>query len=250
MRRRLAPAAMRALQSDGAAPRTPGVRWRGPLRPAPLPPGRAGARLAESAPFHGADSKHQDTSILGKGREIRQDEGRESALPHKDMAAAIETVRVLESAQPAVSPAFEFLVCYRAGSPRSAGTGGPAMVSIPRSRSSVLFTSPPPSLEPGRVNPARYRDVAAEEQPVDDDNASAGRMRYKSTPSSQLFTQYSQTYWYGTCAGTVNLASETAHRADMPRATRSWGANPDERAQSRRQGRQPAAAGRSVSGAP
>ena len=36
-RARLAP----ALPSDGAASRTPGVRWRGPLRPAPLPPRRA-----------------------------------------------------------------------------------------------------------------------------------------------------------------------------------------------------------------
>ena len=41
------------LHSDGAAPRTPGVRWRGPYCPAPLPPSRAVRGLGHSAPTGG-----------------------------------------------------------------------------------------------------------------------------------------------------------------------------------------------------
>ena len=56
---RAAPAEARCArhQSDGATPRTPGVRLRGPRRPAPLPPRRAVRALREPARVCGAGSR-------------------------------------------------------------------------------------------------------------------------------------------------------------------------------------------------
>ena len=74
-----------ARENPPAHPRGPGVGDRhGPAERQPVRPGGAGARSAE---------RHRD----------RQ------ALPHKDVAAAIETVRG-GAAQPAVRLTFEFLV--------------------------------------------------------------------------------------------------------------------------------------------
>ena len=53
------------------------------------------------------------------------------ALPHKDVAAAVETVRASRSAQPAVKLAFEFLVltAARSGEVRLATSTRPAEIS-------------------------------------------------------------------------------------------------------------------------
>ena len=83
------------------------------------------------------------------------------ALPHKDVAAAIETVRDSGSAQPAVRLAFEFLVltAARSGEVRLAtwdeiDTAG-AVWTVPAARMKGEARAPGPALRPGAWSPRR-----------------------------------------------------------------------------------------------
>ena len=85
------------------------------------------------------------------------------ALSHKDVAAAIETVRGSKSAQPAVRLAFEFLVLTvaRSGAIRLAtwddmDTAG-AVWTVPAARMKAKREQPCPALRPERW---RYPDAA------------------------------------------------------------------------------------------